>query len=277
MTRLIVTADDFGLAEPVNEAVERAHRDGILTAASLMVGADAAADAVDRARRLPKLGVGLHVVLVDGRPLLPPEQVPALVGTDGWFRRDLVAAGINFFFHPAARRQLAAEIRAQFEAFRQTRLRLDHVNAHCHIHLHPTVLGLILRIGQTYGVRAVRLPCEPSGGGALAPWLWLLRTRLRRAGVICNDVVLGLRDTGAMTEERVLALLAELKGMPPDTVVELYFHPATRRCPEINRSMPSYQHEAELAALLSPHVRSALKTQGIILSRFDALTASVMT
>ena len=87
---LVVTADDFGAAIAVNEAVEIAHRDGILTAASLMVAGAAAADAVVRARRLPMLGVGLHVVLVDGEPVLPPEQIPALVGPDGRFRTDML-------------------------------------------------------------------------------------------------------------------------------------------------------------------------------------------
>ena len=71
MKRLIVTADDFGAAREVNEAVESAHRGGVLTAASMMVAAPAAADAVARARRMPALRVGLHVVLVEGRPVLP--------------------------------------------------------------------------------------------------------------------------------------------------------------------------------------------------------------
>jgi hopanoid biosynthesis associated protein HpnK len=273
MKRLIVTADDFGIAEPVNEAVEQAHGRGILSAASLMVGAAAAQDAVARARRLPGLAVGLHLVLVDGRPLLPADQLPALVGPDGWFRTDLVAAGVAFFFHPDARRQLAAEIRAQFEAFRATGLALDHVNAHCHIHLHPTVLGLMLRIGRDYGLRAVRLPREPGGGGALAPWLALLRWRLRRAGVACNDVVLGLAETGAMSEARVLSLIESLDRLPAATAAEIYFHPATRRCPEIDRSMPGYDHEGELAALLSPRVRAALAARGLEPSGFAALTA----
>ena len=83
--RLIVTVDDFGLAIPVNEAVERGHREGIVTAASLMVAEDAAADAVARANANPTLAVGLHVVVVAGRPLLPPERIPDLVGRDGLF------------------------------------------------------------------------------------------------------------------------------------------------------------------------------------------------
>ena len=98
MRRLIVTADDFGLAVEVNQAVEAAHRDGILTGASLMVGAPAAADAVARAKALPSLKVGLHVVLVDGRPVLPPAAVPDLVGPDGAFIDDMPRAGVSFFF-----------------------------------------------------------------------------------------------------------------------------------------------------------------------------------
>ena len=89
MKRLIVTADDFGASLAVNEAVEQAHREGILTAASLMVAGDAAADAVARARAMPSLGVGLHLVLVEGRPVLPPESIPALVDQTGRFRCDM--------------------------------------------------------------------------------------------------------------------------------------------------------------------------------------------
>ena len=102
MKRLILTGDDFGLAVPVNEAIEVAHRDGVLGSASLMVGAAEAADAVERARRLPSLRVGLHLVLVEGRPLLPAASLPALVDEAGEFRRDLVEAGLRFFFQPTS-------------------------------------------------------------------------------------------------------------------------------------------------------------------------------
>src|SRR5262245_54545433 len=113
MRRLIVTADDFGLAVPVNEAIEEAHRKGILTSASLMVAAPGTADAVERARRLPTLRVGLHVVVVEGRPVLDPGDVPDLVDGRGEFSTHLVGAGFRFFFRASVRRQLEAEIRAQ--------------------------------------------------------------------------------------------------------------------------------------------------------------------
>jgi chitin disaccharide deacetylase len=273
--RVILTADDFGLAVAVNEAIEEAHRQGILTTASLMVGAAAADDAVARARGLPTLRVGLHVVLVQGRPVLPPERVPDLVDERGDFTGRLVSAGFAYFFRPGIRRQLEDEIRAQYEAFRATGLPLDHVNAHNHMHLHPTLLALIVAVGRDYGLRAVRVPYEPplasfraAGSGlarrlataaGMAPWIALLRWRLRREGLKSNRCVFGLHDSGNMTAE----LLSRMVGELPAGVTEIYFHPATGRCPELDRQMPGYHPEAELAALTSPGIGDALRAAGI--------------
>src|SRR5436309_3825949 len=191
-----------------------------------MVGAGAAADAVERARRLPTLKVGLHLVLVEGRPVLPSSEIPDLVDSCGEFSTRLVGAGLNFFFRPGVRRQLETEIRAQFEAFAKTGLPLDHVNAHNHMHLHPTVLGLLLKVGRDYGLKAVRVPYEPflvswrTAGTALfsraaswlflRPWSKLLQARLRRAGVCSNDYVFGLNDSGQMDVYLVLQMLRHL-------------------------------------------------------------------
>lgn len=276
MTRqVILTADDFGLAVEVNEAIEAAHRQGVLTTASLMVGAAAAGDAVERARRLPTLRVGLHVVLVQGRPVLPPERVPDLVDARGDFADRLVSAGFAWFFRPGVRRQLEDEIRAQYEAFRATGLPLDHVNAHNHMHLHPTLLALIVAVGRDHDLRAVRVPYEPplasfraAGSGlarrlataaGMAPWIALLRRRLRRAGLKSNRCVFGLHDSGHMTAE----LLSRMVGELPAGVTEIYFHPATGRSPELDRRLPGYHPEAELAALTSPAIGDTLRAAGI--------------
>jgi len=241
LRQVILTADDFGLALPVNEAVERAHREGVLTTASLMVGAPAAADAVERALRLPDLHVGLHLVLVNGRSILPPERLPLLVDGDRNFSSDQPRAGVRYFFTPGIRAQLEAEIRAQFAAFAATGLRLDHVNAHCHMHVHPTVFGMMLRVGREYGDPPIRIPREPSAPWWLAPWLALMSARARAAGVAHNDYVRGMDDTGAMDRDRVLA---HLRTLPPG-VTELYFHPAIG--------------EHEFAALIDPAVAAAVR------------------
>jgi hopanoid biosynthesis associated protein HpnK len=255
---LIFTADDFGLHERVNEAVERAHLHGVLTAASLMVAAPAARDALARARRLPDLRVGLHLVLADGAAFLPREAIPALVDAQGRFGDNMVRDGFRFYFLPHVRKQLALEIRAQFEAFAKTGLPLDHVNTHKHFHLHPTVLGLIIEIGRDYGMRAMRLPCEANEPLWLKPWISLVRERLDRAGIAHNDYVVGIANTGQMTEGVLLDALSKL----PDGVGEIYCHPAVEGEGTLSGGMRSYRHADELAALLSPRVAAAIETAG---------------
>ncbi len=267
MKRLVVTADDFGASLEINEAVERAHREGVLTAASLMVGEPAAADAVERARSMPRLGVGLHVALTNARAVLPIARVGTLVDSRGLFDSRLVRAGVRYFASRRARAQLRDEIAAQFDAFAETGLPLDHVDAHNHMHVHPTLFSMILEIGQAYGMKAMRVPFEPfrlQAAGivnaiAIGPWAALMRVRLRRAGILANDTVFGLNDTGRLDEGRVLDIVARL----PDGVSELYVHPAT--------SNAGYARSEEFDALLSPRVREAIVQRGIALVTFGAL------
>lgn len=282
--QLIVTADDFGLAPPVNEAVEEAHRRGILSAASLMVTASAAADAVNRARRLPALGVGLHLVLVDGRPALPPEQIPDLVGSDGRFPANVTKAGINIFCRARARAQIEREIRAQLELFRRTGLALDHVNSHHHFHLHPTIAATLVRVAPEYGIKAVRVPNERpieswrATGDRLVSrvvawanqsvWAASLRRQLACAGIRFNDCVLGLSDTGDMRAERVARYVANL----PEGVSELYVHAATGPWNGPDSWPPNYACRGEFDALVDDRVVATLKRAGVRPITFAALT-----
>jgi chitin disaccharide deacetylase len=244
-----------------------------------MVGGPAAADAVARARRLPRLRVGLHLVLVDGPPVLPAGEIGGLVGPDGEFDRNLLRAGLRFFFLPAIRRQLAREIRAQFAAFRATGLSLDHVDAHKHMQLHPSVARLTIAIGRDYGLTAMRVPAEPAATLRAAfpgkpyrtplyrPWVQRLRRLSRRAGVAAADQVFGIAWSGGMTEERVMQLLPHL----PAGVSEIYFHPATRRTARLAVAMPGYRHADELAALVSLAVARRIAELGITLKGYRDL------
>ena len=103
----------------------------------------------------------MHIVLIDGYPVSPPSRLPNLVDRSGRFRSDMARASVRIFVDPMARRQVADEIAAQFDAFVATGLPLDHVDCHKHWHLHPTIAGLILDIGQRYGMTALRVPSEP--------------------------------------------------------------------------------------------------------------------
>jgi hopanoid biosynthesis associated protein HpnK len=279
---LIVTADDFGLHPVVNEGIERASRAGVLTAASLMMGAPALDDAVRRARRLPALRVGLHVVLADGWATLAPEAIPGLVDRDGHMDGRMFERGVRYFAIPGIRRQLEAEIRSQFAAFARTGLRLDHVNVHKHFHLHPTLLSLLIRIGRDYGMAAIRVPDEPlwfaadsgwralAGAALLRPWILLLKQRLKRARLLYNDQIFGMAASGAMDEITLLRILTRLPG----GITEIYCHPATQSGSIVSSSMPNYRHADELAALLSPRVRAALAADAVTLGGYaDAARA----
>ena len=270
MKQVIFTADDFGLAPEVNAAVLEAHVNGVLTTASLMIGGPAATGAIAMARIHPGLGIGLHVVVADGDPVLPAPEIPSLVDRHGGLRRDLVAAAFSWFFDSAARAELRREVAAQFDAFRATGLRCDHVNVHNHLHLHPTVLSLVIENAKRLGVRRVRLPYEPSvhasgswgeslGAALLRPWVWLVRRRLLRAGFVTNDAMVGLGATGHMTEARVLAALARLG----EGVTEFYFHPATATTPALEAAAPGYDRAGELAALCSPAVAATIRELGL--------------
>ena len=266
MTRKVIfSADDFGLCEAVNEGIERAHRDGLLRSASLMVGGAAVEDAVRRARRMPGLRIGLHVVAIEGPAVLPPSEIPDLVDADGQFPSDQLRLGLRYFFVPGVRTQLRAEIRAQFEAFAATGLKLDHADAHKHMQMHPTVASMIIDAGWMHGLRTLRVPAEPVavmsacgvrpslGAWAMQVWSGVLRRQALRAGLEVPDAVFGIAWSGGMTEERLLRLAAAL----PDGLSEIYFHPASRRDATLDRLMPQYCHEQELTALCSPEIRAA--------------------
>lgn len=266
LKRLIVTGDDFGLSLPINEAIEQAHTNGILTTTCLMMSGAAVADAVARARRLPELGVGLHVVAVCGRPVLPIEEVSGLVGADGRFDDNLIRAGFRYFFLPHVRQQLEAEIRAQFQAFRETGLALDHANAHNHMHIHPTLLGTILRIGREFGLKAVRVPFEPDfqgrsrslGARFVAIWIDAMKRRVRKQGLRYNEYIFGLENTGQMDRDHILPIIKDL----PDGVSEIFSHPATGRWDGIDPVASDYRFEAEFAALIDEDVRVSVEASG---------------
>jgi len=163
LRRLVVNADDFGRSHSINQAVVRAHREGILTTASLMANGEAAAEAVELARQNPRLGVGLHVSLVCGTSALSPGEIPGLVDARGNFGDYPIAAGFRYFFRPELRRQLEREMAAQFEKFRATGLTLDHVNGHLHFHLHPTIFRILMRhAGARRGGRAAPAAKRPA-------------------------------------------------------------------------------------------------------------------
>jgi hopanoid biosynthesis associated protein HpnK len=269
--RLIVNADDFGRSESINAAVIEAHQRGILTTASLMVNGEAAEQAVCLAKQHPRLGVGLHLTLCCGQSALPPAKIPKLVDSQSRFRDSPVAAGMVYFFSGAARRQLRAEIEAQFAKFIVTGLPLDHVNGHLHFHLHPAVFGILRANAADWRIRAMRLTYDPPridwplGYGRWfyrASHAFIFRVLSRRARpalqarkIAFTPFVFGLLENARVTEDYVSKLLPRLPGGDS----ELYSHP----------SLDEFKHEFD--ALISPRIVETVRREGIQLIRYQDL------
>ncbi len=276
-----MTGDDFGLSIPVNEAVSQAHQKGILTSTSLMVAAPELDDAVARAKQLPDLNVGLHLVLSNGRSCLPATDIPDLVNADGEFSNKLVSSGIKMFFNASVKQQLKDEVRAQFEAFKATGLRLDHVNAHNHMHLHPAVFDAIIEIGKDYAMDAVRIPDEKPLQALIgsrkekitrfAIWLLLkpftsrMKKRLIENNIKYNTNIYGFHHTGHMNLDTLVRILPNLE----DGLSEIYLHPATGPWADMDPAVKDYEFEAEYKALIHPRIKRIIEKFSIKLTSFN--------
>jgi hopanoid biosynthesis associated protein HpnK len=269
--RLIINADDFGRSVSINAAVIRAHREGVLTTTSLMVNEEGFPEAVRLAKENPRLGVGLHLSLVCGRSALSAAAIPGLTNEARRFSDSPVAVGFRYFFQRRLKSQLRSEIAAQFETFRATGLPLDHVNGHLHLHLHPTVFGILIENAEAWGITHLRLTWDPFWLNArLASGRWCYRAVhalihrvlsakarpvLRRQGIKHTGVVFGLLQDSHVNEAYLTRLLPRL----PAGDSELYSHPSLD------------QFRSELDALISPRVRALVKKLGLRLIRYQDL------
>jgi hopanoid biosynthesis associated protein HpnK len=282
---LIVNGDDFGLSPQVNAGILQAHRNGILTDASLMVTGAAWREAVELARAQPTLSVGLHVTLVQGKSVLPPHLLPSITDFGGNFPNDPTLAGLRYFFSRHAREQVYAECRAQIERFLSTGLALTHLDGHVNIHMHPVVCDALIALMEEYDILAMRVTNEDVSSSLAFDTRQQVRKRreafifsrlahratqkLRAAQRVFPDALFGLYQSGQVDERYLLHLFPQL----PPGVSEIYCHPAVLPCPEVERWTPSYRRADELAALTSERVRTTVGTLGITLISYRDLSA----
>jgi hopanoid biosynthesis associated protein HpnK len=235
--RLIINADDFGLTHGVNRAVSDLHCAGVLTSTTLMARAGATDAAIDLARAMPSLGVGCHVVLVDGEPVLPAREIPSLVDpSTGSFRIALGAFLLKLLTGRINPTEIEAEARAQIELLQSRGVRITHIDAHKHTHMFPAVLRPVLRAARACGIRAVRNPFEPvwavraSAGASFAriAEITVLRwMKPRCAKIIAEEGFATTDGTIAMVGTGVLntAMVRSLLNYLPEGTWELVTHP----------------------------------------------------
>ncbi|ELR98269.1 hopanoid biosynthesis-associated protein HpnK [Gloeocapsa sp. PCC 73106] len=264
--KLIINGDDFGLNDRVNQAIIQAHTEGILTSTSLMVTAEAFPQAVALAKTHPQLGVGLHLVLVCGKSVLSPQAIPHLVDSRGFFANNPLLAGLNYQFSRTAREELKAEISAQLTKFRQTGLKLSHVDGHLHLHLHPVILSILVELAPEYQIKFIRLPAEELNltlttnpvSQLLTFFVFSLLHRwgknlLDTHNISYTERVYGLLATGKVTEDYLLKIIPKIQG----NLVEIYNHPDETGSGKLEKN-----------ALISLNVKKELTTYGLNLTNF---------
>jgi len=237
VSRLIVNADDFGLTAGVNRAVVELHAAGVLTSTTLMARAGATSEACDVAKSTSSLGVGCHVVLVDGEPVLPAHEIPTLVDQrTGCFPSKLTPFLARLFSGRIATDEIEAEAAAQIRSLKSKGLVLTHIDTHKHTHMFPAVLRPVLRAARAANIRAVRNPFEPSwavratagAGWARCAEVSLLRNLeshcrriIAQEGMITTTGTIAVVGTGVLDGAAVRSLLSAM----PDGTWELVTHP----------------------------------------------------
>ncbi len=268
-TWAILNGDDFGLSPGVNRGIIEAHRAGLLTSASIMVVGDAFEEAVALAREHPDLALGLHLTLIEGRPVLPPEQIPSLVTRDGRFVDSLGGFLRRWVAGRIRLPEVQRECEAQVEKALHHRLQLTKLDSHMHVHMLPGIFQATLGVAKRHGLQAVRLPREriqaPRGNNRLVSlWRRIILTSLSalharllaRAGLFAPDYFAGVVESGHLTEEGLLRILRALKP----GVTEIMVHPGYRDSTLEGWVLSHrYNREQELAALTSSKVKALVQ------------------
>ena len=285
MRRLIVNADDFGLTSGVNRAVLEGHHRGIVTSTTLMANGQRFAEAVELAKTTPRLGVGCHVMLADGAPVLDPSQVKSLLDRPGGRQ---FPAPISQFAWRCLRGELLpeeieAEVTVQIRKLQAAGIPVTHFDTHKHTHMFPRALRPMLRAAQACGIRAVRNPLESVRiSHFFRPGLWKrwgqvrilnrlvgdFRQAVREAGMVTTDGTLGIITTGSLTEAIFRVMIEHL----PNGTWELVCHPGYNDV-EL-QGLETRLRESrvrELEFLTAPRVREFLDQRGIVLISYRDL------
>ena len=290
MKALIVNADDLGWTAGVNRGIAESHRNGIVTSASLLANGPAFDDAVNVARALPAIGVGVHLNLSDGPSLSAAKAVPSLVNEKG----QLSGGPEQLLLNLARRRLKLAEVErewdAQIEKIRAAGIAPTHLDGHKHVHMLPGLFPVALKLAKKHCVAAIRISNEASSlrvalsgksgrnagvllkQGVQARGLKLLARDARKladkAGIEAADYFCGIAQTGVLTREGLLDLLEAL----PDGVTELMCHPGYAD-DDLARTSTRLQESraSELAILTDTAVRKSVASHGIRLINYSLL------
>lgn len=287
MKELIVNADDFGFTRGVNAGIIRGFRDGIITSTTVMGSGAAFQDAIDSAKENPELGVGCHLMLVDGVPVEKAEAIPSLVDSEGNLPKTVTALTARLMSGVIRTEDIANELRAQVTKVLKAGITPTHLDSHKHTHSHPRVMEQVLRVADEFGIRYVRKPFESAGAlvksafadgwGSFKQSAKALASRTatpqfeklaRSHGIRTPDYFWGVGATGRLNRESLLSMLESMR----EGLNELMCHPGFYDDDlERSRTRLKRERETELDALTDPVIRAAIKVQGVKLMDYRGL------
>ena len=283
MKRLLVNADDFALCRGVTDGIIETHRRGIVTSTSIIAGGADFEHAVKRARACPGLDVGVHLTLIEERPVSDLRYIRSLLGDDGRLPGNYAALLSGIALGRIRLADIDKEMRAQVEKCVRAGLTPTHLDSHQHVHAFPAIMRLVLDIASDYGIRGIRLPRDTpsraSGIGSFAALAKSLLCMLARydaralsvTGFSTCDRAAGIYDSGKLSEDRLLRILDRIT----DGDTELVCHPGHEAGTDLERySHWDYHWQTELAALTSTRVRQMLERCNIVLIGYRDLCAA---
>lgn len=281
MLGLIVHADDFGLSEAVNEGILDAHLNGVLTSTSIMASAEAFDHAIAISKANESLDIGIHLTLVEERPILDPKAVPSLVDGEGRFHCHATVFAGKYFQKKISLDDVRRELDAQIRKVLATGVRVSHLDSHQHLHMLPGVLKVTLKLAHEHGISRVRFPHE-----AIRPYMFRKPAGLSRVAqlavlnMFCGSGKRGFPTStehfagfyygGALKTENLLELVSHL---PSSGTCELMCHPG-HADPSASRAHWGYRWPDELEALKNRDVTAALKARGIRLISWRDMPAT---
>jgi hopanoid biosynthesis associated protein HpnK len=275
MCRLIVHGDDFGQSRAINEGIARAHREGILTSASIMAPGVAFEHAIGLWRENPSLDLGVHLTLLEEAPVTPVESVPTLIDRNGRFRRHHMGFARAYLLGRISPAEVRRELRAQISKAIDGGLPISHLDSHQHLHMVPGIRSIVVELARTFDIRAIRFPRErirwymavrlhrlPRLGQMMA--LNAVCALSRRTTVATTDHFVGFFDGGRLSTRSLKRVLAHL---PRTGTCELACHPGIADSAE-GRMTGAYVRSNELHALCDPDIAEMVRARGIQLVSF---------
>ena len=281
MKQIIVNADDFGRHKLMNAAVEKGLTTGCLRSATLMPGGEAFEDAIRIAKAYPELGVGVHLTLVNGNPILPPEEISSMVTSEGVFWPDHMTFVKKYFLGQIKLKEIKRELTAQLQKVQETGIKISHVDSHQHLHTLPGIIDFILELAKGAGIRAIRIPRTPIkveerelnsvgqliGRTGLATLAAMAAAKARKQGFLMPEHFAGLVAGGAVDTASLIEIFRNLK----EGTTEVMMHPGVDNRILAKETQWDHDYETELRAITAPEVMGFLEENHVKIGNFNSL------